>query len=168
RRSKKSHLSFAFDQARSRMLVIAPHLLEGRPVGTEERKHLRLLDAALAELRELRAGSAGLLKLEPSTICEDADPLFAPSKTWVTQTKYRPTRHAKKMTGERAILSDVMLELQRRTLPVPKSIKVIDLSQGPKGGLSAHLKLEFAVAIRGPLLLGRTFSFGGGLFVGTM
>lgn len=167
RRGGRSHLAFAFDEARQRLLVIAPHLLEGRQPDREEREHLALLDSALAELRELRAGSAGLLKLGTSTIVEDDDPLFAHATTWTTQTEYRPTRHSKKLAAEQAIMADVGLELHRRGLPLPRSVEAIGVTHGPRGALSAQLKLVFSTAVRGPLLLGKTCNFGGGLFVGS-
>lgn len=165
RRGSKSHLAFAFDEVRHRLIVIAPHLLEGRQPIPAERKYLDLLDAAVTNLRELRAGSAGLLKLEPSTIVEDDDPLFAQAKAWITQTDYQPTRHAKGATPEHAIIADVGLELRRRKLPMPAKIDQVRVSRGPRGGLRARFRLEFSTGVRGPLLIGRTCSFGGGLLV---
>lgn len=165
RRGGKSHLAFAFDEARQRLLIIAPHLLEGRQPSQAERKHLRLLDAALTDLRGLRAGSAGLLSLKRSTILEDDDPLFAQARTWVTQSAYCPTRHSKETSPEQAIIADVGLELRRRGLPMPASISNVRVFRGPKGGLRAQLKLVFLTAVRGPLLLGQTCNFGSGLFV---
>jgi CRISPR-associated protein Csb2 len=167
RRGGRTHLAFAFDAARQRLLVIAPHLLEGRLPTYEEREHLVALDAALCNLRELRAGFAGLLRLEPSTITDD-DPLFALARTWVTQTEYFPTRYGKRVSPEQAIISDVKLELHRRGLPIPANIGQVTVSTGPRGGLCARMKLTFSIAIKGPLLLGRTSSTGGGLFVATM
>lgn len=160
----RSHLAFAFDTARQMLFVIAPHFLEGRHPSQAERRHLRILDAALAELRELRAGSSGLLKLEP-LIIEDDDPLFAPATTWTTQTEYQPTRYSKRTTPEQAIIADVELELRRRGFPMPTIIEKIKVSRGPRGGLSARLRLVFSTAVKGPLLLGKTCNFGGGLFV---
>jgi CRISPR-associated protein Csb2 len=167
RRGGRAHLAFAFDAARHRLFIIAPHLLEGRPLSYEERVHLGVLDAALRDLRELRAGPAGLLKLESCAIAEDDDPLFAHATTWVTQTEYLPTRYSKGITPERAIVADVRLELRRRGFPIPTSIEKISLSQGPRGGLSARLKLVFSTAVGGPLLLGKACNFGSGLFVGS-
>ncbi len=166
RRGSRSHLAFAFDETRQRLLVIAPHLLEKRQPNQEERKHLTLLDAALAELRELRVGSAGLLKMKSSAITDD-DPLFAHATTWTTQTEYRLTRYSKRTTPEQAIIADVGLELRRRGLPIPTSIEKISVSRGPRGGLNAQLRLVFSTAVGGPLLLGKTCNFGGGLFVGS-
>ena len=167
RRGGKSHLAFAFDDVRRRLLIIAPHLLEGREPSYAERKHLELLGTALAYLRELRAGSAGVLRLEPSTVVEDDDPLFARATIWTTQTEYRPTRYEKRTTPEQAIAADVGLELRRRGFPIPMHIEKISVSRGPKGGLSAQLRLVFSTAVRGPLLLGKTCNFGNGLFVGS-
>lgn len=166
RQGGRSHLAFVFDQARQRLLVIAPHLLEGRRPSQVECKHLRLLDAALADLRELRAGSAGLLRLEPSTIIEDDDPLFAHAKTWMTQTDYSPIRHRKGATPEQAIIADIRIELRRYGCPIPTSIDKISVCRGPRGGLSAQLRLVFSTAVGGPLLLGKARNFGRGLFVG--
>ena len=166
RRGGRSHLAFAFDQDRQRLLVIAPHLLEGRQPRQAECEYLRLLDVALTELRELRAGSAGLLRLEPSTIIEDDDPIFARAKIWLTQTDYFPTRHSKGATPEQAIIDDVGLELRRRGFPIPAIIDKIRVCRGPGGGLSAQLRLVFSTAVGGPLLLGKTCNFGRGLFVG--
>ena len=96
---------------------------------------------------ELRAGSAGLLRLEPSTIVEDEDPLFARAKTWMTQAEYQPTRHTKGATPEQAIIADVGIELRRRGFPMPTTVKDIKVSQGPRGGLSAQLRLVFSTAV---------------------
>ncbi|GBE46873.1 CRISPR-associated protein [bacterium BMS3Bbin12] len=166
RRGGRSHLAFAFDQARQRLLVIAPHLLGRRQPRKEECENLRLLDAALSDFRELRAGSAGLLRLEPSTIVEDDDPIFVCAKTWITQTDYFPTRYSKGATPEQAIIADVGLELRRRGFPIPAGIDKISVCRGPGGGLSAQLRLVFSTAIGGPLLLGKACNFGSGLFVG--
>lgn len=166
RRGGRAHLAFAFDAARQRLLVIAPHLLEGRAPNQEERGHLFVLDAALRNLRELRAGSAGLLQLKPVVVSEDDDPLFARATTWETQTDYRLTRYGKRMTAEEAIIADVGLELRRRGLPTPVGIEELDVSRGPKGGLSAKLRIVFSIAIAGPLLLGKGCNLGSGLFIG--
>ncbi len=167
RRGGRSHLAFVHDAPRQRLLIFAPHLLEGRQPSQTERHHLALLEVALAGLRELRSGPAGLLKLEPSAIIEDDDPLFAHAKSWATQTDYRPTRYSKNTTLEQAIIADICLELRRRGVQIPASIKNIRVTCGPRGGLNAKLGLLFSTAVRGPLLLGKDSNFGGGLFVGS-
>ena len=165
RRGGKAHLAFAFDKPRKRLLVIAPHRLEGREPYSRERDNMQLLDVALADLRELRAGPTGLLKLRPATFDDEADPLFASAQSWFSLTAYRPTRHIKHTTLEQAIVADVETELQRRGLPKPQALEVRSATKGPKGGFRAHLKLLFSVGVRGPLLLGKNCNVGGGLFV---
>ena len=164
RRGNKSHLAFAFDEPRQRLLVVAPHLLEGRLPSNDERDHLTRLNIALSELRELRAGSAGLLKLKPMTVDEDDDPLFAQATIWMTQTEYRVTRYSKRATPEQVIIADIALELRRRGFPIPTRIDLSRILRGPRGGLSSQVTLEFATAVKGPLVLGKACHFGLGLF----
>jgi CRISPR-associated protein Csb2 len=59
---------------------------------------------------------------------------------------------------------DVVAECERRGLPRPK-VKVTAVQGIPGRGVEAILELEFAVAIEGPVVLGRTRYLGGGLFV---
>ena len=165
RRGGRSHLAFVFDAVRQRLLVVAPHLMEGRQPNKKEREQLNLLGLSLAELSELRAGSSGVLRLSSWNIDESCDLLFVYSKTWVTQTEYHPTRYGKGITPEQTIINDVKTELNRRGFPLPASIEKVKVSIGPKGGLSAHLKLAFATAVKGPILLGKDCNFGSGLFV---
>ena len=157
------HLAFAFDPDRRRLLVIAPHALEARPVARWEREPLATLDAALAGLAELRAGSAGLLRLREADAGQDDDPLLAPATSWRSNTPYTPTRYAKALPPAEAIAEDVRHEARRRGWPEPVC-EVLDIRTGPRGGLAANLRLRFAVARPGPILLGRTAHAGGGLF----
>jgi CRISPR-associated protein Csb2 len=156
------HLAFAFDTDRARLLVIPPHALEGRPAAAWERPHLATLGAALAGLTELRAGPAGLLLLRAADTSQDDDPLLTTAARWRSVTPYVPTRHAKVSPAE-AIAQDVRLECQRRAWPEP-TCEVLDVHAGPRGGLTATVRLRFAVARPGPILLGRTAHEGGGLF----
>lgn len=165
RRGDKSHLAFAFDQPRQRLLVITPHLLEKRAPYSRERDHMELLDKALTGLQELRAGPAGLLKMLPTTIDAETDPMLAPAPCWTTLTPYRPCRYAKRTQPEQAIVKDIESELQRRGLPQAISVQIENLYKGPKGGFCAHLKLSFATCIKGPVLLGKNYASGGGLFL---
>jgi len=153
RRGRHSHLAFVPDLARERLLVIAPHVIEHREPFKDERDHLKILACALAGLSELRAGRAGKLGLEWSEINPDIDPLFAASGVWATATPYMPTRHAKR-NGRDSMREDVLREVQRRNLPVPATME-------QKG---TNLLLRFRVAVPGPVLLGKTIHFGGGLF----
>ncbi len=153
RRGAHAHLAFVPDLARQRLLVIAPHLIEHRDPFKNERDHLRMLVRALAGLTELRAGRAGKLGLIRLEINPDADPLFATPEVWAAVTPYTPTRHAKR-NGSDSLHEDVLREVRRRQLPGPQAVEA-------KG---ADVLLRFRVAVRGPVLLGKTIHFGGGLF----
>lgn len=153
RRGGHAHLAFVPDLVRQRLLVIAPHVIERREPFKDEYGHLKTLARALAGLSELRAGRAGKLGLERVEVNPDTDPLFAPSKAWTVATPYAPTRHAKR-NGRDSLQDDVLREMQRRQLPVPLAVE-------EKG---ANLLLRFSVAVPGPVMLGKTMHFGGGLF----
>ncbi len=153
RRGGHAHLAFVPDLARQRLLVLAPHMIEHRTPFKDEYGHLETLTRALAGLSELRAGRAGKLGLERQEINPDADPLFAASKVWVIATPYVPTRHAKR-NGRDSLHDDVLQEVRRRQMPVPLAVE-------EKGTDSL---LRFKVAVPGPVLLGKTMHFGGGLF----
>jgi CRISPR-associated protein Csb2 len=99
----------------------------------------------------LRSGRNGKLRLTPSAVDLDSDPLFAVSTTWVAATPYVATRHAKR-NGKDSLRDDVLREVQRRGLPLPQ----VSLDEG--------LVLNFKVAVPGPVLLGKNMHYGGGVF----
>lgn len=156
------HLAFAFDPEGLRLMLIAPHRLEARAPTAEERSHLDLLDSAMVDLAELRAGAAGLLRLVPEGLA-DEDPLLAPARVWESLTVYRPTRYAKRCGAAEALAADARAACRRRSWPEPQ-VEVLEVAEGPRGGLAGRLRLRFAVARPGPILLGRTAHLGGGLF----
>ncbi|CAG0959893.1 hypothetical protein BURK2_00673 [Burkholderiales bacterium] len=159
-----AHLAFAADIVRRRLLIIAPHVLEGRHPTRSERQHLETLNASVADLSDLRAGPAGRLKLTWSPIHSHEDPLFGAARSWESVTDYQPTRHGKRMTPNEALVADVQSEIQRLGIATPTHIEVIELREGPRGGLAGRLRLRFATVVNGPILIGRTRHFGGGLF----
>jgi CRISPR-associated protein Csb2 len=159
-----AHLAFAADLVRHRLLIVAPHVLEGREPTWPERQHLETLDASVADLSDLRAGAAGRLKLAWSPIYAYADPLFGAARSWESVTDYQPTRHGKRMTPNEALVSDVQSEVLRRGIAMPTHIEIIELREGPRDGLAGRLRLRFATVVSGPILIGRTRHFGGGLF----
>jgi CRISPR-associated protein Csb2 len=161
-----AHLFFAFDAEASRLLVIAPHAVDRRAAHSWERAHLRELDAALAGFNELRAGPSGRLEVRSAGIDPERDPLFAPSRQWQSATPYQVTRHAKKVGAEAALSADVRAECRRNGLPEPE-VTVLDAHGAPGTGLTGRVRLDFAVAVAGPLLLGRSRHLGGGLFTTT-
>jgi CRISPR-associated protein Csb2 len=165
RRSESPHLAFAFEPSSRRLVVLAPHVLERRPPTEQERDHLRELDEALVGFSELRAGTDGLLKLARCTICTDTeDSLLGRSRVWENATPYVVTRHTKKSSAAEAIAADVRAECRRLGLPQP-IISSHNLRGVQASGLTGDLRLTFAHVVSGPLVLGRTRYFGGGLFL---
>jgi len=162
-RSRSSHLSFAFEPDLRRVLILAPHVVERRAPTPQELDHLRTLDAALEGFCELRAGHAGGFSLSPAAIGERDDSILGRSRVWKTITPYVVTRHAKAGAATEALAADVRAECRRLGLPEPRvaASKV----RGASGiGLTGNVTLQFEQYIAGPLLLGRTRYFGGGLF----
>jgi CRISPR-associated protein Csb2 len=166
RSGRHTHLACAFDPQMRRLLIVAPHLIDGREATPDEVHHMTTLDAALAGFGDLRAGRAGLLSLGPVDVLQDTDPLLAFARVWNSVTPFVPTRHAKGLAPEQAIENDILHECRRRNWPEPKVTR-ISARQGARGGVAAMIRLEFAVARAGPILLGRTTHQGGGLFIGS-
>lgn len=159
-----THLAFAVDRVRNRLLVVPPHVLDGydRP-RREDSEHLAVLGRALAGFTELRLGRDGVLRLRSREVHVSTDALGARSKTWRSETDYVVTRHDKATSAHDLVLRDVRRECQRRKLPTPDVI--VASLRGVEGvGVVATVELRFAVAVRGPLLLGRSRYVGGGLF----
>jgi CRISPR-associated protein Csb2 len=74
------HIAFAYDPAHRRLLILAPHVLERRPLWPSERGSWALLDEAMRELTELRAGAAGKLRLARTSADAASSALFAPAR----------------------------------------------------------------------------------------
>jgi CRISPR-associated protein Csb2 len=162
-----SHLAFVADFARNRLLVVAPHVLQGRPASRHDLEHLRILEQALQGMSELRAGASGVLRLVATGMDIGSDPLFRSARTWESVSEYRPTRHGKHVAAAEALIADAKAEVARRGLPDPERVEVSEVRAGPRGGLAGRLELRFRVAVAGPLVLGRTRHLGGGLFAAT-
>lgn len=160
RSEDEPHLAFAFDPVTRRLFVVTPRALRSdASVGFEAH-----LERALREFHELRAGSAGLLTLERVVLDGRDDPLLAPSRTWESVTLYQVNRHAKSASASEAIAADIVAACREQTLP---SVRV-DVTRvvGVAGaGLCGMARLTFAVAVNGPILLGRSRHLGGGLFL---
>jgi CRISPR-associated protein Csb2 len=93
--------------------------------------------------------------------------LFGPSRAWESSTPYSPTRHARRGDSlTDAIVRDVIAECVRRGLPRPE-VEILESGAGMNGGagLEARLRLRFALAVDGPILLGRDSHAGGALFI---
>jgi CRISPR-associated protein Csb2 len=160
------HVLFAFLPSDATLLVIAPHVAEQRTPHGSEREQLSILDEALLELSELRAGRAGLLTLQRTFVDRATHPAFAPSQTWRNVSPYQVTRHAKTDSARDALALDLAIECSRRGLPKP-SVSPGDTCGVPGVGLTGEAELRFPHAVPGPILLGRNRHLGGGLFVST-
>lgn len=126
-----------------------------------DQKTGELFEKVVASLRELRAGRLGKLDLTPG---EPDQRLTGPAFAWESHSDYRPTRHAGRgKEPAEALLGDVVAECRRRGIPEPK-VEIMTVTPGPRGGHAARMRLRFAVALSGPLLLGRDSHAGGGLF----
>ncbi|MCC6996728.1 MAG: type I-U CRISPR-associated protein Cas5/Cas6 [Deltaproteobacteria bacterium] len=162
--SRSTHLAFSVDVPRSRLLVVAPHILDGlRRPSREDAPHLETLGRAIEGFVELRAGEAGVLPLRASP-CSSSDPLLNSSRVFRSVTDYVANRHAKGLSAEDAVITDVRRECDRRGLPRPSEVRVARVRGVARVGLAARVELRFRVAVRGPLLLGKTRYLGGGLF----
>jgi CRISPR-associated protein Csb2 len=158
RRDRSSHLAFAYEPRAAKLLVIAPHLLDRRPATEEEMGHLRTLEVALDGIRELRAGAAGVLTL----VRVESDSV-ARAYEWQSVTPYVMTRHAKGLGASAALVADVRAECARSALPEP-AVDVRDVRGVAGVGVVGEVRLRFRQAMSGPILLGKTRYFGGGLF----
>lgn len=146
-----------------RLVVAAPWVCDrtARP----DRRMRRTFDEVVSRLRSVRAGSLGVISLGRPVSLDHGDPLLGPARVWQSQTLYRATRHAgRRKDPATALVRDVVSECLRRGLPRPE-VKILQFSVVPNGGgLVAQVRLHFAAAVRGPLLLGRDSHKGGGLF----
>ncbi|SLN77784.1 type I-G CRISPR-associated protein Csb2 [Oceanibacterium hippocampi] len=117
----------------------------------------------LARLATVRAGPLGLLPLAP--VVADDDRILATAVRWESITDYRPTRlPGRGKDRALALTDDILAECRRRKLPTP-AVKILCQHAGPNGGNpTARLRLDFAVAVPGPIMLGRDSHRGGGLF----
>jgi CRISPR-associated protein Csb2 len=117
-----------------------------------------------AQLEFIRAGRLGVFQLTKSLHSLAAERLLPLSQHWRSTTLYEPTRYPKSMAdAQEKLQTDVLLECQRRGLPEP-SVEIISITAGKRGRYQAEARLSFAVAVAGPLMLGRESHKGGGLF----
>ena len=122
-------------------------------------------DRVASSLATVRAGRLGVISLTPVRIPKAGDRLIGPGRLWESATPYQPTRHARRIAELTcAVEHDVVDECGRRGLPRPR-VEMLECSAGPNGGgVSARVRLQFVVAVEGPILIGRDSHAGGGLF----
>ena len=163
---RHEHIFLAGDDADGdgridRLIVAAPWVCD-RTISRQDRVDF---DGVVTDLSTIRAGRLGVIVLGPARDLTAGDPLIGPARVWESRAPYRPTRHAgREKDMEAATAHDVIAECRRRGLPRPQ-VEVLEINAGPNGGNpTARIRLRFAVAVEGPLLLGRDSHKGGGLF----
>lgn len=162
------HVFLAVDDADEdgridRLIVAAPWTCDRTTKGSREDR--ACFDDIVTTLTQVRAGRLGVLTLGPASALAAGDPLIGPARVWESRTAYRPTKHAGRGKDiNAAVVRDVIAECERRGLPRPET-ELLEINAGPNGGnLSVRLRLRFAVAVEGPIILGRDSHRGGGLF----
>lgn len=142
------------------LLVIAPWCAD-----RNAKAHNKDFHPVVEQLRVIRAGALGLIKVVPDIEAWDSEHrLLGTSTSWKTLASYQPTRFPKSLEeAEAVICQDVLTECQRRHLPKPK-VEILNVIKGPKGGFRAKIRLVFSVVVSGPLVLGKDSHRGGGLF----
>ena len=153
------------DGSITRLIVAAPWAVDRR-AGRSSGRQRRFFDDVVRRLTELRAGPLGRCDGLVAEPVADGDPLLGPATLWIGTTPYIATRNLKKRDDPAGFVkADVLAECRRRGLPSPAEVELLDVGSGPRGGRpAATLKLRFARAVRGPILLGRDSHAGGGLF----
>ena len=153
----------------TRFIVAAPWVVDRR-VKPPRRDSRRRFDETTRRLTELRVGRLGRFDHLTAEPVADGDPLLGPASTWIGETPYVATHNLKKHDDPGTVVkTDAAGECRRRGLPAPVEIHVSDIRAGPRGGRpAAKLILRFAVAVRGPLILGRDSHAGGGLFLAAL
>lgn len=154
-----AHLTCIADLPRERLLVIPPHPFDSTT--KRDMRHLEILAGAMLDFTELRAGSAGALTLCTQPVGTE-DPLLRHARIWQSVTPYAATRHPRRESAEDALVADVQRELGRRGLPSAE-VEVLEIIEATRKPV-ARLRLTFATAQVGPILLGRTLHKGGGVF----
>lgn len=162
RSGEHRHLVVLADLPRHRVIAIAPHVLLRRAPLPDEIRHLQILRRAMKDLAELRAGASGRLQLRAASVHLHTDPLFAPSQHWESLTPYQAGRHPRRQSVEDAVVRDVERELHRMGHPEGR-VDIVEML-GRKGKPAARVRIEYANARTGPLLLGQTLHKGGGVF----
>ncbi|MGY6215320.1 type I-G CRISPR-associated protein Csb2, partial [Methylolobus aquaticus] len=144
------------------LLVIAPWRVDRRVKPSQSDR--RAFERVTTGLETVRAGRLGVFEFGAAKELSEDNPFAQRSRDWVSVSPYVPTRFPKRQESEPAALAeDMRLECLRRALPNP-DVEILDVLAGPRGGVRAFARLKFAVAVPGPILLGRDSHAGGGLF----
>jgi CRISPR-associated protein Csb2 len=138
--------------------------------------------SADGEAYEVRGFPDVRLLLQAAGTIEQAAPeLCEPARHWRSLAPYLPVRHRKRESFEEFLTADVCTELRYRDLPPATVTPIEEEGRMPdrwasefrryrmtermgKSRPGLGLRLEFAEAVRGPLLLGQLSHFGYGIF----
>jgi CRISPR-associated protein Csb2 len=147
-----------------RLIIAAPWACDRTVKPTSDAR--RQFEAEVSKLETVRAGRLGVIALARPVGPSDADALTGPARLWESRTLYLATRHAgRRKDAATALARDLSAECMRRGLPTPTEVEVLECKGFPSGGgLVARARLRFAMAVHGPLLLGRDSHRGGGMF----
>jgi CRISPR-associated protein Csb2 len=146
-----------------RLVVAAPWRCD-RAVRSDPTQPV-LFERVVSSLAMVRAGRLGVIRLDVDALSAKAERLTGPARIWESHTRYRPTRPVRHgEVAEDIVLDDLAGECRRRGLPVP-AIELLELADVGALCVAARLRLRFAAAIAGPVLLGRDSHQGGGLFL---
>jgi CRISPR-associated protein Csb2 len=130
------------------------------------RRDRQLFDDVVSSVERVRTGRLGVIELNGLRSPSAASRLLGPARHWESHTPYHPTRHAgRRQDLDGAAVIDTIAECTRRGLPMPR-VELLEVTAGPyRGAIAARTRLEFSVAVEGPILLGRDSHGGGGLFL---
>ncbi|MEO7734922.1 MAG: type I-U CRISPR-associated protein Csb2 [Kofleriaceae bacterium] len=165
--ARSAHLAYQWDPTRGLLLILAPHVIDRTARMLEEasemRQELCVLERAMHGFVDLRAGTVGRFRLSRCS-SRAIEEYVRPTNSWISARPYTVNRHHKTTSVEAALVQDVVNECATRGLPKP--LVTVLASKGVRShGLQGKLRLDFEVAIAGPVVLGRTRHLGGGLFV---
>ena len=156
------HLAFHWDPHARWLLVVAPHRIARRPTARDEEKKLERLDRALAGFHALRVNGGDPYSVLPVSSAALRQ-YCMPRRHFASIHPYSVTRHLAVGDPRKAIELDLLAECERNGLPRPEA-QVVRYRTGAQG-LQGWLRLGFAHAVEGPILLGKTRFIGGGLFL---
>lgn len=146
----------------SKLYVLSPTVADHRTeLNPSEQQRF---SAIVRNLELVRAGKLGVIRLAQSSAPLANSALTRPSRVWVSETAYIPTRHLKaKNDRTEWLVGDVLRECARRGLPRPE-IEVLSFETKAKSKPGAYLRLTFETRASGPILIGQGAHSGSGLF----
>lgn len=176
------HLDLDGDGALDHVLIWAPMGLDDLARAAVRATRRTYTKGGVEPLRLALAGAGNLQDVLSASAAENS--LWratAPSRIWISATPFVPPRHLKKR-GTNSLEGQVRAELRSRGLPEPARVVWLDpraddtaralrhhvrtrrTGPAPACDIGLALRLEFEVAVAGPLCLGYASHFGLGRF----